>query len=65
MEGHARIVLLLLALGADITKRTKDGWTCLMSACSNGHYQMSSILISSGCSVDAETKVRSWRLTLP
>ena len=59
MEGHGRIVLLLLALGADITSCTKDGWTCLMSACSNGHYQMASILISTGSSIDAQTKVCS------
>ena len=56
-EGHTRIALLLLAMGASIKTQTKDGWTCLMSACSNGHLQLAKIMVSVGCDVNIPTKV--------
>lgn len=58
-EGHKHIALLLLAMGADVAAKTKDGWTCLMCACSNGHTQLAQLLIAAGCNhdINISTKV--------
>ncbi len=53
-----KIALLLLAMGASVAAQTKDGWTCLMSACCNGHTQLTKLLLAIGCDVDAQTKVQ-------
>ena len=58
-EGHKHIALLLLAMGADVAAKTKDGWTCLMCACSNGHTQLAQLLIAAVCDhdINISTKV--------
>ena len=56
-EGHTRVVLLLLAMGAYIHARTKEGWTCLMCACSNGHLQLAQLLMAAGSDLHSYTKV--------
>lgn len=58
-EGHTHIVLLLLAMGADVLAMTKDGWTSLMCACSNGHAQLAQLLLAAGCDINVFTKVQS------
>lgn len=57
-EGHKHIALLLLAMGADVAAKTKDGWTCLMCACSNGHTQLAQLLFAAGCDINISTKVQ-------
>eukprot|EP00731_Ephydatia_muelleri_P019355 Em0012g180a len=48
-EGHIHITLLLLALGASVIARTRDGLTCLMCACAAGHLQLAKLLLAAGC----------------
>ena len=47
-SGHAEVVRLLLARGADITARCTIGMTALMEACSYGHLAASMVLIGAG-----------------
>jgi ankyrin repeat protein len=44
-------------MGASIKAQTRDGWTCLMSACSNGHLFMARTVVAAGCDVNTQTKV--------
>lgn len=63
-EGHTHIALLLLAMGADVAAKTKDGWTCLMCACSNGHTQLAQLLYAAGCDFNLSTKVQQIKVTV-
>ncbi|PIK49929.1 putative inversin-A [Apostichopus japonicus] len=49
LVGHKRITHLLLALGADITAKTQDGYTPLLCAAGNGHVEVAKVLIGAGC----------------
>ena len=57
-EGHIHITLLLLALGASVIARTRDGLTCLMCACAAGHLQLAKLLLAAGCDLHTCNKVR-------
>ena len=49
--------MLLISMGASITAQTKDGWTCLMNACSNGHRRIAQVVLAAGCDINTQTKV--------
>ena len=56
-EGHLNIVFLLLANGAFLKARSKEGWTALMSSSYNGHNDVVKVLIAAGLDVNAVNKV--------
>ena len=62
-EGHLPVVLLLLAHGAFIKARNRDGATCLMSACQNGHLRVARALVAAGCDVTATNTVRDYLMS--
>lgn len=53
------VVFLLLAMGAFLKARSKEGWTALMSASYNGHTDVAKVLIAAGLDVNATNKVRT------
>ena len=52
------VVLLLLAHGAYLKARNRDGGTCLMLACQSGQLQIARILIAAGSDPTATNTVR-------
>ena len=57
-EGHVSVVFLLLAMGAYLKARSREGWTALMSACYNGHKDVVKVLIAAGLDINLFNKVR-------
>ena len=55
------MVYLLLAMGAFLKVRSKEGWTALMSACYNGHLNTAKVLIAAGLEVNATNKVAIYK----
>ena len=46
----------LIANGAEVNAKDKDGWTPLMYAAANGHLEIVDFLISKGADVNAKSK---------
>lgn len=53
VKGHEEIVKLLIAKGADVNAKDKDGWTPLMSAVSISNVEIVKILLNKGAGVNA------------
>ena len=56
-EGHISVVYLLLAFGAVVMARSRDGWTGLMSAAYNGNVLVAKALLAAGSDINAKNKV--------
>ena len=52
------MVYLLLAFGAVVMARSRDGWTGLMSAAYNGNVLVAKALLATGSDINAKNKVR-------
>lgn len=50
--GHAEVVKVLLAAGADVDHADCDGWTALRAAAWGGHTQVVELLLNAGANVD-------------
>ncbi len=57
LEGHARVVELLIAAKADIEGRSQNDTSPLMLAASRGQAKCVSILLRTGTHVNAKNKV--------
>ena len=53
-EGHKKIVELLIAKGADVHEKAKDGTTPLLIATLLGHKEIAELLIAEGANVNAK-----------
>jgi uncharacterized protein len=53
-EGHASVVQLLIAAGADINSRDQDQTTALMAASARGHLDVVKELVSGGAKVNEQ-----------
>eukprot|EP00757_Euglenozoa_sp_SAG-D1_P019953 gene19953-7061_t len=47
---------MLLQAGADIEAKDQHGWTVLMHACTNGHYNVVEMLLQAGAYIKAKIK---------
>lgn len=56
--GKINMVTLLVAKGADIQAKTRDGLTPLHCAARSGHDQVVDMLLENGAPMHAKTKVR-------
>ena len=56
-RGDAAAVLLLIEQGADVNAAEGDGMTALHWAAERGHERVVEVLIATGATVDAETRV--------
>ena len=54
-EGHADVVALLVAKGADIDARLSDGYNPLTLACRGDHWDVAKVLIENGADVNVAT----------
>ena len=54
-RGHAGIVKVLLAAGADVNAATNYGFTALIWACRNGHLESARLLVAAKALVNART----------
>ncbi|CAE6943139.1 ANK2 [Symbiodinium sp. CCMP2592] len=54
-DGRTDEVRLLLAIRADVTAATRDGWTALMAAAQGGHVISAQLLLAGGADVSATT----------
>jgi ankyrin repeat protein len=54
--GHAELVSLLLARGANIEHRDKKGFTPLIHAATGGHVAVCEILLDNGADIEAQTE---------
>ncbi len=52
-KGETRKVKELIASGADINAKDKQGWTPYLAASSNGHFEAMKILRAAGASTNA------------
>lgn len=57
--GKINMVTLLVAKGADIQAKTRDGLTPLHCAARSGHDQVVDMLLENGAPMHAKTKVSS------
>lgn len=55
--GKINMVTLLVAKGADIQAKTRDGLTPLHCAARSGHDQVVDMLLENGAPIHAKTKV--------
>ena len=55
-EGHEDIALELLAAGADVHVKDRDGCTALHRACGKGLEEVVEALIAQGCRVEEEDR---------
>jgi ankyrin repeat protein len=58
--GHAAVVRLLLAAGADVEAADDEGWRPLQIAANKGHLETLELLLAAGADVEAATK-DGWR----
>ncbi|XP_071488856.1 uncharacterized protein [Diadema antillarum] len=49
LAGYVRTVHVLLAIGADMTSQTQEGYTPLLCAAGNGHNDVTRVLVGAGC----------------
>jgi hypothetical protein len=54
-RGHADVVDLLLAKGADVNARLRDGYTSLTMACRGDHWDVAKVLIANRADVNIAT----------
>src|SRR3954464_7473662 len=55
-EGDLESTKLLVAAGADINQTTEYGWTPLLTATNNRHYQLATWLVEHGANVNLQNK---------
>ena len=55
-EGDLESTKLLVAAGADINQTTEYGWTPLLTATNNRHYQLAAWLVDHGANVNLQNK---------
>jgi ankyrin repeat protein len=55
-EGDLESTKLLVAAGADINQTTEYGWTPLLTATNNRHYQLATWLVEHGADVNLQNK---------
>jgi ankyrin repeat protein len=55
-EGDLESTKLLVAAGADINQTTEYGWTPLLTATNNRHYQLAAWLVERGANVNLQNK---------
>lgn len=53
-EGHKEVADLLIAAGADVNAKDKDGTNALMAAASRGHTEVVEVLLNAKCNVNAQ-----------
>ena len=58
LAGQLEEAVALIESGVDINATNPRGQTALMSACSNGETEVVSMLLSRGCTVNSQDKVR-------
>ena len=54
-RGHAGIVKVLVAAGADVNAASRFGWTALLNACSSGCLKSARLLVAAKAYVNART----------
>jgi hypothetical protein len=52
--GHVEVAMLLVNVGADVTKRNSDSWTALHYAAYNNNTEMAKFLVDAGVKVDQQ-----------
>jgi ankyrin repeat protein len=55
-EGDLESTKLLVAAGADVNQTTEYGWTPLLTATNNRHYQLATWLVEHGANVNLQNK---------
>ena len=59
MKGHKEIAELLIAKGADVNAKNKDGWLPLDAAVINDHTETADLLRKHGGKTGAELKAEA------
>ena len=63
-DGHAEVVRLLLAAGADVNAQNQFGYTALMGAAFHGHFEVVRLLLAAGADVNTQDQGGSTALIL-
>ena len=56
-EGQTETVQALIAKGADVNAKEKNGWTALIRAAKKGHIDIVKALLEAGADVNAKDKM--------
>ena len=61
-EGDIKLVETLLSEGANVNEKDGNGWTALHYSASNGHADVSKVLLENGANVNAVNEIK-WKST--